>query len=378
MKKRLLTLLLLSLPGLATAAEQRIDYVELGAKLLKDGYVQRAGNALEKVDVRRDDFPFTRYYTLKGVLLHKQGYPALSNIFFDEAAARGQDNPAIQLYVARNHWQLQEYAGVVEALDRAGEKALENRQMFVIRAEAHKQLGEMEKAWSVLDAGIERFPGYPRFYRQKFYYLVGLGFYRQAVEYAREYLAAGEHDPEDYLAVAYALRENRQLDAAAALLEEAVLRFGHDAKLIELLGQVYIDGERYLSAAQVFDRATLLEPGFAHKAAALYLKAGQPVRALQLNRRIGDQKAKFRQRVGIDIHLDDYQSLVAKTDALERYGLLEENDIVYAVGYAWFRLGDFDRAKAYLKRVTDDRLFQKASHIFKQIDQCNAEPTACI
>jgi tetratricopeptide (TPR) repeat protein len=374
MKKLLFILIFLTTPALA---EEKVDYVNLGATLLKDDYIQRAKAVLEKADVTRKDFDFARYYSLKGILLHKLSYPTLSNIFIDEAIKRGQDNPSILLYKAKNYWLLQDYAKVIETLDKAGNAAKESPQFFVIKAESFKQQDKFEEAWAVLDEGIALFPDASLFYRQKFYYLLELGFYKTALDYAQKYLQSKRYSAKDYLAVAYSLRENHQLDAAAVLLEEAVIKYGDDEKLIELLGQVYIDQEKYIMAALVFDWAAIKHPKFSQKAATLYLKAKQPIRSLQLNRRISKQKDKFKQRLGIDLYLEDYESLVTEIAALKRYDLLSDDNIVYAIGYGYFQIGDYANAKKYLKQISDSRLFAKASNIFQQIEKCQDEPFEC-
>ena len=374
MKRVFVFLLFMSTQALAA---ERIDYVDLGAKLLKDGYTERAKNVLEKADVTKPDFDFARYYSLKGILLHKLSYPSLSNIFINEAIKRGQKNSTLLIYQAKNYWLLRNYPQVVEALNKAGDAAKTRPQYFVIKAESYKQQHLLDSAWSTLDEGIAVFPDEPQFYRQKFYYLLELGFYQTALDYAKKYLHSKEYSDKDFLAVAYALRENHQLDAAAAMLEEAVIRYGDDDKLVELLGQVYIDQNKYVMAALVFDWASIKQPKFAYKAARLYLKAKQPIRSLQLNRRIVDQKEKFEQRLGIDIYLDDYESLVTKTAALKRYDLLKNDNITYALGYGYFQIGDYANAKKYLKKISDSQLFGKASHIFQQIETCQDVPYKC-
>lgn len=372
-----LSVLFILMIGLQAYAEEPVDYVNLGATLLKDGYVQRAKTVLEKADVRQRDFDFKQYYTLKGVLYHRLGYPVISNIFFNEAVARGQDNPSIYIYVARNHWQKRNYPEIIEALDKAGPAALENQPMYVIKAEAYKQMGDLDKAWSVLDAGIEKFPDYSKFYRQKFYYLVDLGFFQAAEQYAEKYLEVENYSVKDYLAVAYTLRQNKQLKSAAKLLERGVIKHPNNDKLLELLGQVYIDQEEYMMAALVFDWASITFPRFAHKAASLYLESDDPIRSLQLNRRIVAQDDKFRQRLGIDIYLEDYESLAAKDEVLKRYDLLSDDNIAYALGFAYYRIRDYDNAAHYLKTIDDNQLFAKASQLFKQIEKCKNEPLEC-
>ncbi len=372
----ILSLAVISQSTLANT-QSKIDYVALGSTLVKDGYIQRAKTVLDKVDVSKPNFDFANYYTLKGIVLHKTGYPVLSNTFLDAAIEKGQTKTSIYLYKARNYWQKMQYQNVIDALDKAGQVAKDKPQMLVIKAEAYKQLDNMDTAWAVLDEGVSLHPGFSRFYSQKFYYLLELGFYQVAQEYAQKYLQSEQYSAKEYLAVGYALRENGQHNAAAALLEAAVIKYSDDDKLLELLGQVYIDQEQYLSAALVFDWASIRFPKFSAKAATLYLKSNDPVRSLQLNRRIGEQSEKFRQRVGIDIHLEDYESMVAKTESLKRYDLLSDENILYALGFAHYRNGEFEQSRSLLKRITDNQLFAKASHLFKQIEICQNDPYAC-
>ncbi len=371
----------------AYSVEKKIDYVNLGATLLKDGYNQRAGKVLEKVQIDRANFDFSRYYTLKGILYQRLGYPDLSNIFFAEAIKKGnakdpkvtKKQSSIYLYMARNYWQLKNYPKVIESIDNSGEQGRQNRQMYVIKAESWKQLGDYRNAWNVLDEGIKRYPEFSRFYSQKFYYLLGLGFYQRAIYYADKFLFVQKYSAKDYLAIAIALRETGQYHQAAILLQQALLRPGQQQrkKLLELLGQIYIDQEHYLAAALVFDWASISYPEFSEKAAILSLKAKQAVRSLQLNRRIFDQKAKFRQRMGIELYLQDYETLVTQVPALKRYGLLKDDKVRYAIGYAYFRNGEYDKARHYLQQINNNSLFRKASQIFQQIEKCENEPLEC-
>lgn len=373
----ILMLLILGFTSTVSAKSDQIDYMALSSTLVSDGYIQRAKTALEKVDIEKKDFDFVTYYTLKGIVYHKTGYPAISNIFFDAALKKGQDKKSIYLYMARNYWQRDEYEKVIDALDMAGQLAFDNPQMIAIRAEANKQLGKMNVAWAVLDEGINLHPEYSRFFRQKFYYLLELGFYQAAEDYIDKYIKAEEYSANEYLAVAFTLRENKRIDSAAKLLEEGAIKYPTDKKILELLSQVYIDQQKYLEAALVLDWASIKMPDFSHRAAALYLKSKDPVRSLQLNRRIQQQADKFRQRIAIDIFLEDYESMVAKTDVLNRYDLLSDDNIAYAIGFAYFKIGDYTTSKRYLKNITDNQLFTKATYLFEQIEKCQNDPFAC-
>lgn len=359
------------------AKTDKIDYLNLSATLIKDGYIQRAITSLDKVDIEKQDFDFITYYTLKGIVFHKTGYPAISNIFLNASLDRGQTNKSIYLYMARNYWQRAEYEDVIKALDDAGQLAYDNPQMIAIRAESNKQLGKLDVAWRVLDEGIRLHPEYSKFLRQKFYYLLDLGYYRTAEEYANKYLEAAEYTANEYLAVAFTFRENKRYDSAAKLLELGAIKYSEDRKIKELLSQVYLDQRQYLEAALVLDWASISNSEFSHRAASLYLKSRDPVRSLQLNRRITKQDEKFRQRIAIDIHLQDYESMVAKTDVLTRYDLVSDDNIAYALGFAYFKIGDYARSKRFLKNITDNQLFNKATYLFEQIEKCQNDPFAC-
>ena len=208
-----------------------------------------------------------------------------------------------------------------------------------------------------------------------------LGFYKQALVYAKEFLKYQKYSAKDYLSVSLVLRENKEFNEAAVMLEEAVLKTDKTSddypKLVELLGQIYIDSEHFTSAALVLDTASIYKPKFAHKAATLYLKSHLPIRSFQLNRRVINQEDKFNQRVGIDIYLEDYESLVSTKTALKRYDILKNDNIRYALGYGYFKIGDFKNAVYHLKQVRDQGLFEKATLIFEKIQKCELTPLQC-
>ncbi|MEA3513626.1 MAG: hypothetical protein U9R37_08500 [Campylobacterota bacterium] len=382
--KNILLIITIFFTSLIAKEEKSVDYLNLGAILIKDGYHKRAKATLDKVDVTKENFDFIKFYTLKGVMNQSLGYPNLSNIYLKEAIENGQKSKSVYLYMAKNYWVLKDYKNTIFSIKSAEDLAKKQETFFVILAESYKQSDDFDNAWKALDEGIELFPKYSKFYRQKFYYLMELGFYKRAMFYAKEFLKHQNYSTKDYLSVSLVMRENKMYTEAATLLEEAVIReqftnpTGDDIKkLYELLGQIYIDNEHYTSAALVFDQASVFYPQFAHKAATLYLKSKLPVRSFQLNRRVLEQKEKFSQRVGIDIYLEDYEALVATLPALKRYGILKDDNIKYALGYGYFRVGEFDKSKKYLKQIQSSNLFKKATYIFEKIDRCENNPLDC-
>jgi len=382
MKKTLLSFIILVIPFFMEAKQNtKVDHLNLGAILVKDGYYLRANETLDKVDIEKENFDFAKFYMLKGLINQKIGYKDISNIYLKESIKNGQTNRSLYLYMARNYWTLKEYANVIESIQKAKEEAKKSESTFVILAESYKNLDDFTNAFKTLDEGISFFPKYSKFYRQKFYYLMELGFYKQALVYAKEFLKYQEYSAKDYLSVSLVLRENKEFNEAAIMLEEAVLKADKSSedypKLVELLGQIYIDSEHYTSAALVLDTASIYKPEFAHKAATLYLKSNLPIRSFQLNRRVINQEDKFKQRVGIDIYLEDYEALVSTKTALKRYNILEDDNIRYALGYGYFKIGDFKNATLQLKQVKSQSLFEKATLIFEKIQKCEVTPLQC-
>jgi hypothetical protein len=139
-----------------------------------------------------------------------------------------------------------------------------------------------------------------------------------------------------------------------------------------------MDQQAYFAAALVLDWASLRMPDLAYQAAALYMKSGSAVRALQLNRRVSEQDKKFRQRLGINIALGDFQALTAKQAELERYGLLDDDSIKYALAYGYFIIRDYTQARTWLKLIRDDSVYLKALQLLKQIEECSSEPVNCL
>jgi len=62
---------------------------------------------------------------------------------------------------------------------------------------------------------------------------------------------------------------------------------------------------------------------------------------------------------------------------LTRVGLLEDQDIRYALAYAYFKSGDFDRAEEQLGQLERADLFRKATELRRVMTQCADQPWLC-
>jgi tetratricopeptide (TPR) repeat protein len=233
-------------------------------------------------------------------------------------------------------------------------------------------------ALATLDQGAQVFPDDPNFIRRKVFYLVDLGLFKQAVEEGREYLKRSEGKLEDYVALGNALRASGELDEAAVFLEEAQLRFPNSVDVKKVLAHVYIEQGELSAAADLLYKAALLDPDLLAEAAELYRRSGQTNFALMINSRLSDQPEKFRQRLALYLELQNFEQAAAMETPLRRVGLLEDEDLRYAIAYAQFKTGDFDAAEKNLSALNRPDLFRKAAELRRAIQDCVEDSWKCL
>ena len=111
--------------------------------------------------------------------------------------------------------------------------------------------------------------------------------------------------------------------------------------------------------------------------AELYRQAGRLYRAININSEIPDQKTKMKQRLAILVELSDFESVAAMDDALERLGLYENQDILYAHAYSLYRTGAFDQSRSQLSGLTRPDLFRKATELRSAMEKCEGATWQC-
>jgi hypothetical protein len=58
--------------------------------------------------------------------------------------------------------------------------------------------------------------------------------------------------------------------------------------------------------------------------------------------------------------------------------MLDDDNIRYAVAYAYYMAKDYEEAEVQLKKITDNELFSKATIIRKNIEKCQDNSMECI
>jgi len=382
-KSQILLVLLCCLlgPPAAWAAEDPeddVDHLDLAALMLRDGNVDRAMLALDQADTQAEGFDQSRYHSLRGMVYMRSNQPEQAQTELKAAIATGSADTVIYVYLAQISYQLEDYRGAIEALDAAGAELQQLPSVYHMRAQSYWLLDQPVEALATLDLATDLFPRDDSFLRRKVFYLVDMGLYQQAVVLGREYLESGDGKLEDYVAFGNALRSSGQLDEAAVLLESAQLQYPDSAEVKKVLAHVYIDRDELHAAADVLYQAALLQPGLMSEAAELYRRAGQYHRALALNSQLADQPEKFRQRLALYLQMESYEQAAAMELPLRRVGLLQEEDLRYAIAFALFKIGDFPAAEEQLSQLSRPDLFRKAAELRRSIADCTTERWKCL
>lgn len=371
-----LTCLWLCLAG-PSWAQDDVDGVSLAALMIADGHYDRAELALAEVDTEDPELDWVRYHTLSGlVALHGQRWQDAVSAF-EAAIGAGQEDPMVYVQLAQARLGAGDAAGALEAATRSGETGEAMAGVWLLRARAHRSLGEPDAAYAVLLEGEGRFPDTPEIRLNQILLLAELGLFQEASRIARGYLDAMDADPDAWVLVAEALRKGGDANAGVRLMEEARLRFPDSVDVRVQLAGTWVDIGNPRACGVVLQELTELDVGFAAESAECFRQSGDYGRALYMNAKVAEPGDKARQRLGLLLESEQYEQALALESRLQRLGLASEDKVLYGLAYARFNLGDWDGAERWLGRITDPGLFQHATQLRSVMEGCREEPESC-
>jgi tetratricopeptide (TPR) repeat protein len=359
------------------------DYVSLAAVLVRDGHYDRAERELAKIDADAADddeaqsVDWATYYTLEGLIaLHHRRHKAAVD-HFDDAIRHGKTDDVIFVYLAQAYYALENWERTILSVRNAAEAGEGIADLYLMRAHAHRMLGEHPEAWTALEEGAERFPDRLDFVRRQFFLLVELGLYGRASELGEAFVRREQVGVDDFLALGEAFRRAGAHGRAKHLLEEARMRFPADVDVLVHLAHTYMAAGELISAAELLQRAAEYDEKYVLESAELYRRGGALERARYMNTRVADDRARLRQRVALMLDARRFEELASAEDRLGELGLLEDQKLVYTLAYARFRIGDYERAEALLRQITDAGLFDSSVELRRTIQLCKKEPGQC-
>jgi thioredoxin-like negative regulator of GroEL len=370
----------LGLTSIASAQDD--DPLALASLLLSNGSWDRAQSVLQDIDPEQRGLDTVRYHSLSGlVALQQRSYPSAS-AHFEAAiaathAAEEAPDPTLFLYLSRAQLLGGEPAAALRTLDAGGEPVNAIPSSYLIRARAHRDVGDLAGAFDAYSTGAARFPLQRDFPRQQILLLVEMGLTQEASARAAGLLEEADASAEDALTVAEALRKTGAVARAATILEAARLRFPEEPEILVQQAVVAMTADQPLTAARFLQVAAEFDSEYALKSAELYRQANQLESALYMNAQVTEPVEKVRQRFGLLLSAESYERAVVLGPRLQRLNLTSEDDVAYGLAYALFMTGDLEQAEALLTGIGDPELFTKATALRQAMARCKESPESC-
>ncbi len=416
-----LTLSLTTLSAEDTAPA--VDHLSVATMMIFDGKFDKAREELDEVDQSAENFDASKYFTMLGVmdvkekkyqesighfnkaveattikvytpppeikekkeylfsLFSEKKEPEKKKVVeppFDAEKIRAEKLGKLHINLSKSYYKLKDYANTISELDAAGEMGSNRAGLYTLRAECYWKLKDHAGALEALKTGSERFPDDKRLLKQKFYYLAELKLYQAAIDASKAYMAKGGASDKEYVALAQMLISGGELESAIKVLEEAKLEFPEAPKLSMILGHAYLKRDMIHVTADLFEQASHYDNKYTKEAAEMHRRAKNLPHAIFLNSKLSDKKEKLKQKVAIFVDRGEFEKVIGLKDGLGRYGLLADDNLRYALAYAYFMVKDYDQAEKHFKKITDNSLFSKATVIRKSIEKCKNNSLECI
>lgn len=408
-----------------TKKEEEVNNISVATILFYDGKYDKALEELQKAKDSHTEIDWSKYHSIRGMIFLKQEkYPQaieslklsieatkkkvyeppvedkpkrkylftlLSFSDSNESAEQKPNKPAfdaekirkdqieeLYIYLSQAYYRNEQYIDAVHALDAAGDKGRASASMFTLRAECYWKAGQKALAIDALSRGANLFPMDVTLLKQKFYYFAELKLYQASIDAARAYMRKVPANEQEYISLAQMLKSGGEEREAIKILEEAKMRFPNSSKVYILLGHYYNQQDMPFTTANLFEKASYYDKKYVKEAAEMYRRAGLLSHALYLNSKMTDQTEKTKQKVAIYVDRGEFEKIIGLKDALDRYGLLKDDNMRYALAYAYYVVKDYDEAETHLKKIQDDELFSKATVIRKNIEKCKNNSMECI
>ena len=394
-----------------------IDHLAIATIMIHDGRFEKAEAELSKVDPSSEKIDAADYYTIRGVLDFKQDRnknaienylkaidatkkktflppknPEKQKYLFSIGKSKTEEEPEIAfvgkkikkekleklyLYLSQAYYKIQDYANTARHLDFAGDRGTDRPELFSLRAECYWKLEQFSDAINSINRGLKHFPDNANLLKQKYYYFAELELYQSAIETAYRYMTVTQADAKEYIILAQLLTESGQVDEAAKVLEKAKGIFPENAKITMLLGHIYMKKDMEHTAAYFFKAGAYHDKQYLKAAVEMHRRIKDYPHAIFLNTQMSDKVEKLKQKVAILLDRAEYEKVIGLKDDMDRYSLLDDDNMRYALAYSYYMAKDYPNAEKHLKMIQDDKLFIKGTTILKNIEKCRENSMEC-
>ena len=356
---------------------QKTDYISLAAMMIKDGHYDRALLALQNVDLEEDETDLIRFYTLQGLAYMNLNDMLAARDSLTQAIKNGQQDPVIYIYLAQVNYALKEFSDVIDAVNNAGSIVRDYPILLEMKAQSQWRLKQTDTAIDTLNNAQLMIPQDYRFMRRKVFYLMELQLYQQAALLGKQYLSKSDGKASDYIAIGNALRLSKEYQETLSIMESARLKFPANVMIAKVLAHTYIDMGKLNSGAFILEQAAQYDPKLIAEASEVYRRAGRFYKSLTLNTSIRELQVKLKQRLAIYLALKRYEQAANMKKSLYRSGLLKDENIRYALAYAYFSSGQFAAASRQIDYLKEAGLFKKGVELRRMMSSCTEEPWLC-
>ncbi|MHB0993465.1 MAG: tetratricopeptide repeat protein [Sulfurovum sp.] len=398
-----------------------VDHLALASMMVYDGKFDKAYAELAEAKNTDKNLDMSKYYTIKSVIAMREQNHALAidelkkaveatkakvykapeapkekrkHLFsvasepevkpvsteppFDGEKIRHEELQKLYSHLSQESYKAERYLDTIKYLDLQGAAGRDEAAEYMLRADCYWKANDKAAAVDILSKGAKAFGSDQSLLKQKFYYYTELGLYQEAIVSAKAYMKRAAPNAKEYMALAQMLIAAGQREEAITLLEETKMLFPTEGQVNLLLGHLYMKNGMEFTTAGLFEEASYYEHKYVKEAAEVYRRVGLTPHALYLNSQITDKVEKLKQKIAIYVDREEYENIIGLIDALERYKMLDDDNIRYAVAYAYYMAKDYEEAEKQLKLITDDELFSKATIIRKNIEKCQNDSMECI
>ena len=358
------------------AQEEELDQLSLAALLIKNNNYARAAGVLGQIKDPHEVIP-EKYWGLLGLLELKQKRFDKALLAFKNAEKEGLKSADLYLGYGQAFLGLKKYDEGLDVLKKHESSLKDHILFYQIKASLAFESKRGELAWSALHEGMKRFPKALPLIKQKWFYLVENNLIEVSYPVALKMADKYELSALDLARMGQKYRQFNDFKKAITLGEMARLKDPKDEEIIKDLARSYIKLENVTAAAQLFTELSRHEPKYLVEASELWRKAGHPVYAERLALDIRDPVQKIKSNLTLALLNEDFNKMTQLGQEAIRTSLKNDQDIQYALAYAQFMVGNYEKVGDHLKAIQRDDLFKKAVALREAMSSCLEGEAVC-
>lgn len=359
------------------ASEEELEKLPLIALLLKNGHTDRAQLVFNDLTPKEKQKDLKRVHTLEGLLhLSSQKFD-LARLSFLKARELGQNDPELFIYMAQAYFGLEDYQSVINELTGSKEKEqilVERPRVSLLLAEAWWKRGEYKQSLEFLEKLMAIHPelSLPKLtYVQS---LLDLELIQYTYEWAMTSPRQEAWSERDLLTMASLFQAKSASLQVIKLLEFASLRYSTNPEIKFQLASVYAQQNKFLAAATVLENQSKRYP---LELSELYRQSGFAVRADYLAGLVDPIKDRTQQKLTLYLAKSEFDRAITLEKDLEGLGLLDSDQLRYALAYAFYKVRDFKKSEFHLAKINEPSVYEKALLLRSSLGRCEENIWSC-